>query len=74
MGIDTKINVIICIAFILLGITCLLCVVIYGSWWAFPTSAGCFYFSYMTYVDDAYGVESIKAYLQRKKKSRKPKK
>jgi len=52
----------------ILGIASLLGVILAGAWWHLFTAAACFLLARMFYTDDAYGVESVKSYLQSKRR------
>lgn len=52
---------------LLFAIVCLIAAIGYSAWWHLFTAAACGLFAWMFYVDDAYGVESVRAYIKRKR-------
>jgi hypothetical protein len=51
---------------LVLAIVSLILAVGYSAWWNLFTAAACLVISWIFYVDDAYGIESVRTYLKRK--------
>ena len=66
MANGTLTNLIICIVFASLGFMCLIGAIFYGAWWHFFTGGGSLILAWVNFTDEAYGVESVKHYLQKK--------
>ena len=63
-------NLIFCIVLFILGTTGLISAVLFNALWHLMTCIGCYYLSWIMFTDDAYGVESVRQYLQSKKSKR----
>lgn len=66
MKLETLANLLQLIVFATLGLAALIVALFYSAWWHFFTAAACFGFSWLLFTDDAYGIESVKAYFIRK--------